>query len=251
MLRNDRLSVTTTPLTQVGWPTSRSIDALGLFSNNYTYVCTWRLRLTYQKGMATEDEHGYYGDVSLFWSFTSILICLIKGFPRSIKDFPRMTREFCLDSSIIKRTLLMAVAENLRMGPFCLNDLPSGERVLGSKQTQDPPTPWYHPGASSQSPSPLSRICILPLLPIWSSAANLPLWCIRDVSLCSKHSYRGSMVTLKINFILTHQYQGIFANLFHSTEFAFLAPKELYSHNGLKGIHCLYILLGKVRMLLE
>ena len=152
-----------------------------------------------------------------------------------------MKNEFCLDSSIIKRTLLMAVAENLRMGPFCLNDLPSGERVLGSKQTQDPPTPWYHPGASSQSPSPLSRICIMPLLPIWSSAANLPLWCIRDVSLCSKHSYRGSMVTLKINFILTHQYQGIFANFFHSTDFAFLAPKVLYGHNSLRGINCLYI----------
>ena len=167
-----------------------------------------------------------------------------QGFPEAHQRFPRMKHEFCLDSSIIKRTLLMAVAENLRMGPFCLNDLPSGERVLGSKQTQDPPTPWYHPGASSQSPSPLSRICIMPLLPIWSSAANLPLWCIRDVSLCSKHSYRGGMVTLKINFILTHQYQGIF-------DFAFLAPKVLYSHNGLKGIHCLYILSGKVRMLLE
>ena len=141
MLRNDRLSVTTTPPTQVGWSTSRSIDALELFSNNYTYVCTWRLRLTYQKSMATDDEHGFYGDVSLFWNFTSILICLIKGFPRPIKDFPRMKHEFCLDSSIIKRTLLMAVAKNLRMGPFCLNDLPSGERVLGSKQTQDPPTP--------------------------------------------------------------------------------------------------------------
>ena len=33
-----RLSVTTTPPTQVGWSTSRSIDAVELFSNNYTYV---------------------------------------------------------------------------------------------------------------------------------------------------------------------------------------------------------------------
>ena len=196
-----------------------------------------------------------------FWEeYTPLWRCvfvleLYFHFDMSYQGFPEAHQRFSENETWVlfgfhhHKKNIFAVAKNLRMGPFCLNDLPSGERVLGSSQTQDPPTPWYHPGASSQSPSPLSRICILPLLPIWSSAANLPLWCIRDVSLCSKHSYRGGMVTLKINFILTHQYQGIFANLFHSTDFAFLAPKVLCSHNGLKGIHCLYILLGKVRML--
>ena len=46
----------------------------------------------------------------------------------------------------VQCTFVAAEAKSPKRVAFHLNDLPSGERVLGSRHTSDPPSPWYHWG---------------------------------------------------------------------------------------------------------